>query len=475
MGARRTVGLLCVLLGAASGARAHGFGQRYDLPLPLALYLFAAALTVAISCVMFAMFVRAAPARPGSPTPAEARVHVFGPWACSGIALLRAGAVALYALVVLAGLLGNQSPLKNVAPVMVWAVWWVGMAYVCALAADVWKLLNPLDTLYRCAAWVLAHGRSRAASRVLPPGVGVWPSVALLLAWLWMEIAWEGSDSPAAIAWVIAAYSVLTWVGMHVFGRERWLESAEVFTRVFGVLGRFAPIELVAREGRVCGWRLRPYGTGLLSREPVSASETALVVLILAAVTFDGFLETPAWAAIVEGAGTGNEAAALRTAGLVAAPMLFFAVYALFCRAIARAGGEGMAAARIVGLFVLTLVPIAIAYQVAHYLSFLVMAGQYLIPLASDPLGAGWDLFGTANHFIRPGIIDARLVWYLSLGAIIAGHVAALYLSHRLSLQEFADRRAAVRSQWPMLALMVGYTMLSLWIIAQPIVASRFG
>ena len=92
--------------------------------------------------------------------------------------------------------------------------------------------------------------------------------------------------------------------------------------------------------------------------------------------------------------------------------------------------------------------PIAIAYEVAHYFSFLAMAGQYFIARASDPLGLGWDLFGTANRFIRPGLVDARLVWYVSLSAIVTGHVAALYLAHLLSLREFADRRAAMRSQW---------------------------
>jgi uncharacterized membrane protein len=96
------------------------------------------------------------------------------------------------------------------------------------------------------------------------------------------------------------------------------------------------------------------------------------------------------------------------------------------------------------------------------------MAAQYLIPLASDPFGLGWDLFGTRNYFVR-GLIDARVVWYVSVAAIVAGHIAALYIAHSQALREFPDRRSAQRSQWPMLVLMVGYTMLSLWIIAQPI------
>ncbi len=121
----------------------------------------------------------------------------------------------------------------------------------------------------------------------------------------------------------------------------------------------------------------------------------------------------------------------------------------------------------------LTLVPIAIAFHLAHYLSFLAMAGQNLIALVSDPFGYGWDLFGTRNHFVRVGLVDARAVWYLSIGAIVIGHVMAVHLAHCVALQEHSDRRVALRSQWPLVALMICYTMTSLWIIAQAIVTTR--
>jgi hypothetical protein len=160
----------------------------------------------------------------------------------------------------------------------------------------------------------------------------------------------------------------------------------------------------------------------------------------------------------------------LQTAGVVGAPLLFVGVYLVVCRLVAWSGGARVPATRTAGLFVLTLVPIAIAYHLAHYLSFLAMAGQYLIPLASDPFGFGWDLFGTRNHFVRIGLVDARAVWYLSIGAIVIGHVIAVYLAHCVAMQAYPDRRVALRSQWPMVALMIGYTMTSLWIIAQPIV-----
>jgi hypothetical protein len=96
--------------------------------------------------------------------------------------------------------------------------------------------------------------------------------------------------------------------------------------------------------------------------------------------------------------------------------------------------------------------------------------GQLLIRLASDPFGFGWNMFGT-GHF-RPdiGIVGARFVWYTSVFAIVLGHVVAISLAHVIALRNLDDPRAAIRSQFPMLILMVAYTMMSLWIVAQPIV-----
>jgi hypothetical protein len=121
-------------------------------------------------------------------------------------------------------------------------------------------------------------------------------------------------------------------------------------------------------------------------------------------------------------------------------------------------------------LFVPTLLPIALAYHVAHYLSYLLVAGQVAIPLASDPLGLGWDLFGTARYQVAVGIVGARFAWYTAVVVIVLGHVLAMFVAHRLALERFSERRTARLSQYPLAALMVAYTMLSLWILAQPIV-----
>ena len=97
--------------------------------------------------------------------------------------------------------------------------------------------------------------------------------------------------------------------------------------------------------------------------------------------------------------------------------------------------------------------------------------GQYIIPLASDPFGVGWDLLGTAGYRVNIAVVNAKFVWYVAVAAIVLGHIASVYIAHGISVRRGGDRSLALRGQYPMLVLMVFYTATSLWIIAQPIVA----
>jgi hypothetical protein len=164
--------------------------------------------------------------------------------------------------------------------------------------------------------------------------------------------------------------------------------------------------------------------------------------------------------------------AVLETVMLALFPLLFLLVYLGFCW-LAREASESVdSVLELAGRFVLALVPIAIAYHLAHYLSYLLVAGQRIIPLASDPFGVGWNLFGTASYDIAIGIVGARFVWYTAVVAIVVGHVFAVGVAHFTALRAFATARAALASQYPFMVLMVAYTMVSLWILAQPIVES---
>jgi len=341
----------------------------------------------------------------------------------------------------------------------------------------VWAVVNPWKAVYLGLEAIAAKVRPGARfglHRDLPRAVGAWPAVLLLVAFGWIEIVWEGNAVPANIAALAAGYSLLTWIGMFVFGRDTWLASGEVFSVYFGLLGRLAPIDHELK--------LRPPAAGLLDPRPVSTSVAAFVIVMLAIVTFDGLRETPLWARLLARLSKPGEPPSealwtgTATAGLLLAPCVFAFVILGTCASmawLARGDARAGSAGELARLFVPTLLPIAFAYHVAHYLSYLLVAGQVVIALGSDPLGRGWDLIGTAHFKPAIGIVGARFAWYTSVAVIVLGHVVAMYVAHRLALQRFGDARIARRSQYPLAALMVLYTMTSLWILAQPIVEMR--
>jgi len=213
------------------------------------------------------------------------------------------------------------------------------------------------------------------------------------------------------------------------------------------------------------------------------------VLVMLSSVTFDGLLATSLWADLASWMIysetlrpliialqdiTGNAVAAVGTIALITFLLLFQLLYLLFSAlmlfSVPAADRVGISVRQVGGLFVLSLVPIALAYHLAHYLSYLAIVGQYIIPLVSDPFGMGWDLFGTKLYMVDIGVVNARFVWYTSVIAIVTGHIIAVWLAHVMALRTFHRNRAALLSQIPMLLLMVAYTMLSLWILAQPVV-----
>ena len=118
-------------------------------------------------------------------------------------------------------------------------------------------------------------------------------------------------------------------------------------------------------------------------------------------------------------------------------------------------------------MFVHTLVPIAAVYVLAHYFSLLAYNGQAIAYLASDPLGKGWDLFGTADKAIDYGVIGATAIWYVQVGVLVAGHVCGLILAHDRALVLYGKARAATTSQYWMLAVMVAFTTFGLCLLSQ--------
>ena len=345
--------------------------------------------------------------------------------------------------------------------------------------------------------------------------------MALFFAFVWVENALPEAASPALLAWLIIAYSVVTLGGMYLFGKHQWLRHGEVFTVIYGFLTRFSITEVRANDAEVCAecagpwcdpsinsgraatWQvagdcvdcyecfeyagerelnLRPPAIGLHSLGAMPEGLTALVLLVLSTVTFDGFSDTPEWAAVLGWALSltpqltspyFNGLVIANTLGLALFPLSFAGVYWVFSAlmrwVVERSGGTSPAITELMTAFVFSLVPIALAYHFAHYLGFLLIQGQLIIPLASDPFGAGADLFGTAGYVVNIAITNARFIWIFAVISIVTGHIIAVYLAHLRANNVYGGGSLALKSQLPMLALMVIYTVVSLWIISRPI------
>ena len=264
------------------------------------------------------------------------------------VACCQAIGVGALALIVSAGLFGNQNTFKNIAPISIWIIWWVGFSFFCAFVGNVWGLINPWVALFDVGER-LARPWAKGLSLQLPypRWLGSWPACAFLLLFAWLELVAPGRDVPRNVAIAIVLYSIVTWAGFAAFGRELWLSRGEVFSVLFDLFGRFAPLQFTC-NGR-WHWSLRPFAAGLLTRAPLPPSMTAFTLLLLGTLTVDGFMETPLWVAAVEGLignpGTGVDPKAymlIQSALLVAGP-LFLA--ALYLTAIAP-DGEDRASAR---------------------------------------------------------------------------------------------------------------------------------
>ncbi len=463
-----------VLAWLPAAAAAHAFGERYDLPAPLSYFVASAAAVVALSFVAAALFMRTQTRHAA----AQSFVVSPGPLLPLLRVILRLTGLIVFVTVLAAGIYGTRNPEANLAPTMVWIIWWVGLSLVVAGVGNLWPALDPWRTLFSLADAVarrcgLTQGLARGWR--YPAALGVWPAALLLLLFAWFEVIYLKASIPSHIATVGLVWTVVTLTGMTLFGRESWQRHADVFAVYFATLGRFAP---AAAEPGGHAIALRPWGRALTGADTAPAGMTGFIIAMLSTVLFDGLLGGQLWwmtqralagwfpqLADDSGYFTGS-------IGLVGAWLVFLAGYLLTCVLThLLAGGRGIVA--LAHLFAQTLVPIAVAYLVAHNFANLLIQGQLLIPLLSDPFGFKWNLFGTAGFEPDIGIIDARLTWYVAITAIVAGHVISVWLAHRVALREYGAPRQAVIASVPLTLLMVVYTAISLSVIAEPLV--QFG
>jgi hypothetical protein len=444
---------------------AHGIGVRADLPVPDWLFAWGAAIVLIVSFVALGALWR-------EPRIETARERVLFRIPVVVDVVLGAVGVGLFGAVVYAGLAGSELPTANLAPTFVYVLFWVGLVVLSLLFGDVFRLLSPWRAVARGAAAIARRAGGDALPEPLPwpRRLGRWPAAVGIFAFAWLELAAVGKDRPALLAILALAYAAVMLVGMALYGIEPWSENADAFGAYFGIFARLSP--WARRDGRLV---VRPPGRGLLELDGRPGT-IALLCVMIGSTSFDGFQAGPTWGDIAprileffQSLGLGPDLApeAAATVGLLGGVLLVAGIYRLGIAGMRRVRTPSGVPAGLAARFVGTLGPIAAAYVLAHYFSLLVFQGQAAGYLASDPLGTGSDLFGTANQAIDYTALPANAIWLFQVGFLVLGHAIALALAHDRALVVYdGSGRAATRSQLWMLAVMVGFTMLGLWLLS---------
>ena len=443
-------------------ASAHGISGLASLPVPAWLFAWAAAIVLVVSFVALSTLW-------SSPRLQRREVRALGRVPAALTPLCGLIGVALFALVIYAGYEGVPYYTANFDPTFIYVIFWVGVPVASVLTGDMFSAFSPWRATARALRWASRRlGVTRTAPLDYPPWLGRWPVVGGLLAFGWLELIYHDHDNPVTLASLALAYFTLMLLGMALFGIEAWTERGDAFGGYFNLFSRIALFEV--RDGVL--YLRRPLSA--LADLEIEPGTVALVLTIIGVTTFDGASNGVVWntigphvQSVFSGLGLGPTPAdeLSDTIGLLIALAVVSAFFALGVRGM-QSVSRRFPYSQLLRGFAHTLVPIGFAYVLAHYFSLLVWQGQAIGYLASNPLGRNANLFGTAHWHINYNFIDSTAIWYVQVAALVLGHVSGLTLAHDRALSVYRSKLDAVRSQYWMLAVMVTFTCLGLWLLS---------
>jgi hypothetical protein len=401
-----------VLLGVPAGVLAHPLTETGGLPVSP---VFVATLAV-VASVGLAVYWPARSA--GAVATGRVAIESWEGELRPGQVVTRVVAFALLVLAVLAGRLGDEHELRNIAPALVVGAAWPALILLSATLGPVWRWLDPWDGTARALGRGESEGAGEGAGGASP---GVFPAVVPAILWVWFLGVYVTPLHPRSVGLALAVYTLATVGACLAVGRVRWLSRVEVFGLFFGWLARLP-------RGRLGSW------------SPPRGTEVVLGVLA-GGVLFGAIRKTDLWGSLNAVPG----ATLWATLGLLGTCLLFAGVLWGLTRAAAEAapGSVARAAIPMVG---------AIAVAIGMARSRLFTSITLLPSLASDPFGLGWDLFGTADNPPDPPLLETRLA-LVQLSVLVAGLLAATFVLARL------EPRARTWGAVALTVLMAGGTL----------------
>ncbi|MEZ4458594.1 MAG: heavy metal-binding domain-containing protein [bacterium] len=434
-----------------------------------------------------------------------------------------------FLLVIFAGLFGNPDPARNIAPVLTWNIWWMGLIFFAFFAGEIWCTVCPWmaipDWLTRAAGAI----RKEAPLSLRRP----WPkqlknlylAIFGFLAVTWLELAYEAPYRPDLTAWMAISMVVGAGVTLVVFEKNSFCRWVCPVGRVTGQYGTTGMLEIRRKDTATChrctnkdclhgNERGLPCPTsefmGAMNentyctmctecikscphdnvainvRTPLAdlmgphrrrVEEAWFLLMILGITVFHGLAMIPLWTHdIVPPARewiektTGFDVGYLVvfTVGMVAFLAALVGVYAIFCAGIRAASGN--IAYRFRDFFVAhayDILPLALAYHLAHNSLHFFYEGSKLVRLLSDPFGWGWNLFGTADWPLTM-LVPMEILWIAQVVLVLSGQVAAVFITRRTLYRMLGNRRQAQRAFVVAAVLLMLLSFASLWLLNQP-------
>lgn len=409
----------------------------------------------------------------------------------------RSGVVLMFLLIIAAGLFGNQIPSKNIAPILTWTVWWGGLILLILYFGKAWCYVCPWDALSDWAEGLRFWGAKKEGVSLglkWPKALrSIWPATLLFVGLTWIEIGFGVTMKPRATAWLALAMLGMAFVSAFLFDKRSFCRYGCLVGRISGLYALFLPVEVRAADPDVCkscrtksclhgndrgepcptqqylgsmeqntycitcmecvkscemdnvSLRLRPWGRDLVSTVKPRSDEAYLALVMLALTGFHGLTMTRIWRRGVDwletAGGLGETATfSLSMAAILVLPVLLYAGLVFASRAFSRTGGVGYREVFI--RYAYALLPIALFYHLAHNSEHLLMEGQKVLALASDPFGWGWDLLGTADWKLPP-LVTLPTLWGIQVFLVAVGHVYSLWVSQKTAVSLFGDAKIA--------------------------------
>lgn len=429
----------------------------------------------------------------------------------------------IFIVIVYAGLFGN--PRINIAPTLTWTIWWGGLIFAILFFGKIWCFFCPWDLVASMASrlrlWNVTDEPLSLNLKWPKKARNITLAIGLFIILTWLELGYKVTANPLATAVMGLAMLLLVVLPVFIFEKKSFCRYGCLVGRISGLYANIAPLEVRSKDHRRClecqtkecytgngsgyacptglnltglnentyctlctecfkscphdnvALNVRPFAADILDYPRPRKDEATLAVILLSLTSFHGLTMTPLWEDLTGGGESiisylnnlmGLGPLVSFTIGMAVILLIPFLLYRSLCWLSTQLAGNGASTSEVFIRFAYSLLPIALFYHLAHNGMHVAMEGQTLIPLLSDPFGYGWNLFGTAGKQYSMLLSDNG-VWVLQIIMVLIGHIIGIKIAARAGESMFGRGKKSLLAQLPLLAAMVIFSFVSLWIM----------